>query len=283
MKTIRNYYLGKRIFIFVFMKESLFEISRMDCPSEENLIRLKLAENSNIKHLKFNVENRSLLIYHTNDLEKITKDLNSLGLGERLMSTKNSEENIEFENESKRQSRLLWTVLGINLMFFLIEITTGLISKSMGLVADSLDMLADTFVYGLSLLAIGGTVYKKKKIAKLAGYFQILLAIIGLAEVLRRFLGIEQVPNFKTMIIVSVFALIANSVCLFLLQKSKSSEAHMRASMIFTSNDIIINLGIIIAAILVLWLNSNKPDLIIGLIVFTLVVQGAFRILKLAK
>lgn len=86
------------------------------------------------------------------------------------------------------------------------------------------------------------------------------------------------------MIIVSIFALIANGICLYLLQQSKSKqEAHMKASMIFTSNDVIINLGVILAALLVHWLNSNKPDLVIGSIVFILVVQGAIRILKLGK
>ena len=66
------------------------------------------------------------------------------------------------------------------------------------------------------------------------------------------------------------------------MSKSKD-DAHMKASMIFTSNDVIINIGVIVAGILVLWLNSNKPDLIIGTLVFVLVVQGAFRILKLSK
>jgi len=158
-----------------------------------------------------------------------------------------------------------------------------LISKSMGLVADSLDMLADAFVYGISLFAVGGTLVRKKKIAKIAGYFQITLAVVGFVEVLRRFLGVEKMPDFSTMIIVSVFALIANGICLYLLQKSKSKEAHMQASMIFTSNDVVINLGVIIAGVLVNYLDSNKPDLIIGTIVFVLVIQGAIRILKLAK
>jgi Co/Zn/Cd efflux system component len=85
------------------------------------------------------------------------------------------------------------------------------------------------------------------------------------------------------MIYVSGLALIANGACLFILQKSKSQDAHMQASMIFTSNDVIINLGVIIAAVLVNLLNSSKPDLIIGTIVFILVIQGAIRILKLWK
>ena len=86
------------------------------------------------------------------------------------------------------------------------------------------------------------------------------------------------------MIIISIFALIANGICLYILQKSKSKEqAHIKASMIFTSNDVIINLGVIIAGILVNLLNSNKPDLFVGTIVFILVIKGAFRILNLSK
>jgi len=74
--------------------------------------------------------------------------------------------------ENSNQKKLLWTVLAINFAFFVIEMATGLISRSMGLVADSLDMLADSLVYGISLFAVGGTLTKKKQIAKLAGYFQ---------------------------------------------------------------------------------------------------------------
>ena len=65
--------------------------------------------------------------------------------------------------------------------------------------------------------------------------------------------------------------------------RDRSKEAHMQASMIFTSNDVIINSGVIVAGILVKWLNSSYPDLIIGAIVFVVVARGAYRILKLAK
>ena len=254
----------------------------MDCPSEENLIRMKLDGISSIANLDFDIPNRKLTVFHSGQIDQIEKSVLELNLGGKKISTEHTDK-IEF-SENSNQKKLLWTVLGINFAFFLIEMTTGLISKSMGLVADSLDMLADSFVYGISLFAVGGTVIKKKRIAKLAGYFQIILAIIGFVEVLRRFFGNEKLPDFSTMIIVSIFALIANGICLYILQKSKSKEeAHMKASMIFTSNDVIINLGVIIAGILVNWLSSSKPDLIIGTIVFALVIQGAFRILKLSK
>lgn len=264
------------------MEKTTFEITKMDCPSEENLIRMKLDGISSIKNLDFDISNRRLTIFHSGQIDQIEKSILELNLGGQKLTTEKTDQT-EFK-ENSNQKKLLWTVLVINFAFFVIEMTTGLISKSMGLVADSLDMLADSFVYGISLFAVGGTLIRKKRIAKIAGYFQITLAIIGFAEVLRRFFGAEKLPDFTTMIFVSILALIANGICLYLLQKSKSKEeAHMKASMIFTSNDVIINLGVLTAGLLVNWLNSNKPDLIIGTIVFILVIQGAFRILKLSK
>ncbi|MFT5723198.1 MAG: Co/Zn/Cd efflux system component [Bacteroidia bacterium] len=264
------------------MNKTIFDITKMDCPSEENLIRMKLDEISSIANLDFDIPNRKLTVFHKGEIDQIEKAIVELNLGGNKISTEPTDQS-EFK-ENANQKKLLWSVLAINFAFFIIEMTTGLISKSMGLVADSLDMLADSVVYSISLVAVGGTLVKKKRIAKLSGYFQIILAIIGFVEILRRFFGNEKLPNFKTMIIVSIFALIANGVCLYLMQQSKSKEeAHIKASMIFTSNDVIINLGVITAGILVHWFHSGIPDLIIGAMVFALVIQGAFRILKLSK
>ena len=264
------------------MQKSVFEISKMDCPSEENLIRMKLDGISGIKNLDFDIPNRRLQVFHQGEVQEIEQSILDLNLGGKRLQTQETDQT-DF-SENTQQKKLLWSVLIINFLFFIIEMTTGFFSKSMGLVADSLDMLADSFVYGISLFAVGGSVLRKKKIARLAGIFQLILAIIGFGEVLRRFFSEEKMPDFTMMIVVSIFALIANGICLYLLQQSKSKqEAHMKASMIFTSNDVIINLGVILAALLVHWLNSNKPDLVIGSIVFILVVQGAIRILKLGK
>ena len=264
------------------MEKTVFEITKMDCPSEENLIRMKLNGISSIVNLDFDLQQRILTVFHKGALGRIELSLKELNLGSKLISSEKTDQTVFKEDSDQR--KLLWTVLGINFIFFLIEMTTGILSKSMGLVADSLDMLADSFVYGISLFAVGGSLIRKKRIASIAGYFQISLAIIGFFEVLRRFIVGEKLPDFETMIVVSVFALIANAICLYLLQKSRNKEeAHMKASMIFTSNDVIINLGVIIAGITVNWFNSNKPDLIIGTIVFVLVVQGAIRILKLGR
>lgn len=254
----------------------------MDCPSEERLIRMKLEGIDGIRRMDFNLNDRVLTIFHGGNLSEIEGAIKELRLGEELLSTEISEE-VDKE-EASNQGKLLWAVLLINFSFFGIEMIAGLFSKSMGLVADSLDMLADSIVYGLSLMAVGKSMIRKKKVAILAGYFQIILAVIGFAEVIRRFLDAEELPDFSTMIYVSIFALIANAICLYLLQKSQSKhEAHMKASMIFTSNDIIINLGVIVAGILVMLLGTGIPDLVIGSIVFMLVIRGAWKIIQLGK
>lgn len=152
----------------------------------------------------------------------------------------------------------------------------------MGLLADDLDMLADSIVYALALFAVGGTVMRKNQIARASGYLQLTLAVLGFIEVIRRFMGFGDLPKFQTMIIISIFALIGNAACLYLLQKSKSDENHIKASMIFTSNDVIVNLGVILAGTLVYLTHSKIPDLIVGILVFILVGKGAFRIFKLS-
>ncbi len=264
------------------MKKTSFKIRKMDCPAEEALIRARLEALKDIRHLDFDLAQRQLTVYHDGEITPIVKALAGLHLGESLLQS--AESGKEDFAEHADQKKLLLTVLAINFAFFLIEMGSGLLSRSMGLVADSLDMLADSFVYGISLLAVGRSLIRKKRIARLAGYFQLLLALSGFAEVLRRFFLSEAPPDFQTMITVSLLALLANAYSLYLMQKSKSKEeAHMQASLIFTSNDIVINLGVIAAGLLVYALGSAWPDLIIGLLVFIVVIRGALQILKLGR
>ncbi|MCB0633655.1 MAG: cation diffusion facilitator family transporter [Saprospiraceae bacterium] len=263
------------------MKKSTFTISKMDCPSEEQMIRMKLESFPQVKHLEFDIPSRKLEVFHQDDVELIQAAISELHLNDQLQSTAEAELPVEVDDTQQR--KILWWVLGINFGFFVIEMTTGWISRSMGLVADSLDMLADSIVYGLSLFAVGAAISRKKRVAKVSGYFQMGLAMLGFSEVLRRFFSESETPLFQWMIIVSLLALVGNLVSLWLINKAKSKEAHMQASAIFTSNDIIVNGGVILAGVLVFWLDNKWPDLIVGGIVFGFVMRGAIRILKLAK
>jgi Co/Zn/Cd efflux system component len=264
---------------------TVFTVAQMDCPSEEQLIRMKLEPLPHIQKLKFDIPNRSLTVWHNGEWHTIFTALESLQLGTTFQTSDEVQvadyQNNQFHENELQQRRLLIAVLIINLVFFVAESLFGVLAGSMGLLADGLDMLADSIVYGMALFAVGAAAVRKKQIARISGYFQLLLAIFGLLETLRRFWDWELIPEFQSMMIVSLFALMGNAACLYLLQKSKSNEAHMQASLIFTSNDLIANAGVIVAGGLVWWLQSKIPDLIVGLVVFGMVARGAFRILKL--
>lgn len=264
------------------MNKTVFRVAKMDCSAEEQLIRLKFGGHEAVASLLFDLPARRLTIFHTGTVAPLARTLDGLRLDSSFVAT----EDVglaELTEDAPTDRQLLWTVLLINAFFFLLEVGAGLVAHSMGLVADALDMLADALVYGLALYAVTQVVSTQKRVARLSGYFQLALAIGGLVEVVRRFVVGEQAPRFGLMMGISALALAGNAVSLYLLQKSRSQQAHMQASQVFTSNDVIVNLGVLVAGGLVYVTGSALPDLLIGLAVFGLVARGAFRIFQLAK
>ncbi len=212
--------------------------------------------------------------------------MQSVGLGARLVSTMPvASESIaraqaSAKQEAEREAGILKWLLAINGIMFVIEITVGWWAQSTGLIADSLDMFADAAVYGVALYAVGHSVRMKLRAAHFSGWLQIILALGALGEVVRRLvLGSEPVSTL--MMSFGLVALAANVTCLLLIAKSRDSGAHMKASWIFSANDVIANLGVILAGGLVAWTGSRYPDLVIGLIIGLIVLNGARRILQL--
>ncbi len=256
----------------------------MDCPAEEQLVRMQLTEQLGVQRLSFDLTARTVAVTHIGISAEVEQALQELNLGAALLSREMLQElELEPYSDNKQQRKLLILVLLINATLFVLELVTCLIAQSMGLIADSLDMLADAIVYGLSLYAVGKAVAAKKSVARISGYFQMALAIFGILEVVRRFLGGGDQPGFGLMIVISLIALAANVASLFVLRQTHSQEVHIQASQIFTSNDVLVNIGVMVAGVLVLLTGSNIPDLLIGMIVFCLVGYGAVRILKLSN
>jgi Co/Zn/Cd efflux system component len=188
--------------------------------------------------------------------------------------------NIEIKD--KEQKRVLYLLLAINALMFVVELSIGWFAESTGLIADSLDNLADAIVYSIGLYAVGRAASDKAKAALLSGYFQAILGSLIVIDIARRtVMGSE--PESVLMIGVGVVALLANTTCLILIKKHKDGDAHMRASWIFSANDVIANLGIIIGGGLVWWLDSRWPDIVIGTIVMLVILRGARLIIKDAK
>ncbi|TEU28447.1 cation transporter [Acinetobacter seifertii] len=260
----------------------------MDCAAEEQMVRMALAPYAeHIQELEFDLPTRHLAVYHSTAAEKITQSLQRLGLGAELQQTQPHYEPVEkrkkvrasSSNHAAQKQVLQWLLL-INVVMFFIEFMAGIIASSTGLIADSLDMFADAAIYGIALFVVGKNLNAQLKAAHISGWFQFGLAMIVLVDVLRRFIyGSEPVSIL--MILIGGLALAANVSCLYLMRDHKESGAHMKASYIFSANDVIVNLGVIIAGILVAITGSRYPDLIIGLIIVLFVLNGARKILQL--
>lgn len=255
----------------------------MDCTSEEHLIRIKLQELSGIQRLEFDLPSRSLAIFHSQPLSGLGDALASIHMEGTLVSSGSVAEIAEGIETDTSERKPLIAALVINAALFLGESVAGILSHSMGLLADSLDMLADGIVYALSLWAVGQALTRKKSIAKASGFLQVGLAVLGLSEVVRRFFTGEQLPDFRSMVVVSCFALIANVATLFILSRARNKEAHMRASVVFTSNDVLVNLFVMGSGAMVHFSASRMPDLLAGAIIFLVVANGARTILALSK
>ena len=183
------------------------------------------------------------------------------------------------EQAESMERKTLIILLAINAFMFVAELTLGWIAQSTGLIADSLDMLADATVYRLSLYAVGKGIVQQAKAASVSGYLQIILGFGVLFEVVRRMIFGSE-PHSTLIIIVGAFALFANIICLILISKHKDGGVHMRASWIFSTNDVIANIGVIISGVLVAIVGSRYPDLIIGTIISVVVIRGGLKILQ---
>jgi cation diffusion facilitator family transporter len=188
----------------------------------------------------------------------------------------------DFEAKSDAERRTLVAVLTINVVMFLAEFLVGVFADSTGLTADSLDMFADASVYAISLYAVGRDQTIRSRAAIGSGIFQIVLGLGVLLDVCRRFF-IGGEPVSIAMMAMGLVALAANATCLSLLAKHRHGDVNLRASWIFSTNDVIANVGVIVSGGLV-WLTASRfPDLVIGLVIALLVVRGGARIISEAR
>jgi Co/Zn/Cd efflux system component len=261
------------------MRESVFVVPKMDCPSEEQMIRRALARVEGIEGMGFDLDARTVTVQHDGPVDEVLERLEPLGFDARLEQTTDASEPLAPVDEVGEQ-RVLRQLLAINGVMFVAELGFGLWAQSTGLLADSLDMLADAMVYGLSLYAVGRTVADQRRTARMSGWLQLALALGVLVEVARRALTGSE-PVEAMMIGVASVALVANLACVALLARHRDGGAHLKASWIFTTNDALANVGVIVAGVLVLVTGSAIPDLVVGSAVGLLVLSGAARILRM--
>ena len=186
------------------------------------------------------------------------------------------------EAKSAQERRILTIALVLNAAMAVIGGVAGWMGQSTGLLADALDMLSDATAYAIGLAAIGRGARFKANAAWLSGSVLLVLGLGVLLEVGRRvFQGAEPLSGW--MIGTACLSLVVNLTVLRMLAPLKSGEVHLRATWIFTRADVVANVGVIVAGILVLVLASPYPDYVIGTLIGLYVIKEALEILSDAR
>lgn len=264
------------------MQKTTFEVPEMDCAAEERLIRLTLEGRPDVHSIDADLSARRLTVLHEGTADQVATALHSLNLNARLQETTPVSELLDEVPAPARveEARTLKIVLALNAVMFAGEAIGAVLADSSALLADSLDMFADAAVYGIALFGVHQGRATQLRAARISGILQLLLALGALTEVIRRALFGSE-PEAFLMVAVALAALAVNVSCMWLLARHRHGGAHMKASWIFTTNDVIANLGVIAAAGLVRLLESNVPDLAIATVIALVVLNGAIRILRL--
>jgi cation diffusion facilitator family transporter len=188
----------------------------------------------------------------------------------------------DLSNASRDYKRALWVVVLLNVGYGVIEVGGSFLAGSQAIQADSLDFLADGLITFLGLIAIGWGLAARARAALIQGAF---LAVLGLGVVgstLYR-VFVEHEPQTMLMASFAVVAFIVNILAAAVLLPHRKGDANIRAVWLFSRNDAIGNLAVIVAAGLVWLLNSPWPDLIVAFAVAGLFLQSAWSIIREAR
>jgi cation diffusion facilitator family transporter len=178
--------------------------------------------------------------------------------------------------------RLLWVVLVINAAMFLVEGGAGVMAQSTSLLADALDMLGDALVYGLTLFVLARSARWQAGAALAKGGFMLVFGLGVLGEAAYKAFH-PVMPGVEIMGVIGVLALMANLVCFVLLYRSRSDNLNMRSTWLCSRNDLLANVGVLVAAAGSAILMSRWPDLLVGVVIASLFLSSALHVLRQAR
>ena len=183
--------------------------------------------------------------------------------------------------QDEKRNILVW-VLIINTSMFFIEAIYGWFAQSNALMADALDMLGDAAIFGFSLYVIRLNTIWQSRAGYIKGIIMAIFAIVVLTSAFYRSFN-PIIPEVTTMGVVGFMALAANLICALMLLGFRDTDVNMRSAWLCSRNDVLANLGVLLAALGVAWTNSPWPDLVVGISISGLILKSAIEVMKDAK
>ena len=175
--------------------------------------------------------------------------------------------------------RALWTVVVLNLGYGIIEAVAGFMARSQALKADALDFVGDGAITLLGIIALGWRGSWRARSALIQGIFLGGLGLGVVATTIYRML-VLKLPEAELMGIFGGIALAVNVAATLVLIPHRKGDANVRAIWLFSRNDAIGNLVVVLAAGLVAWTGTPWPDLVAALGIASLFLHSSWSIVK---
>jgi Co/Zn/Cd efflux system component/copper chaperone CopZ len=205
------------------------------------------------------------------------------GLGYRLARMDAEEDGIpDLSHVTPGYKRALWIVVLLNAGYGLVEIVGGFLAGSQSVKADALDFIGDGVISFLGLIAVGWGLAARAKAALLQGIFLGVLGAGVLVATAYRVL-VQHQPEAGLMGILALIGLAMNVSAAAVLLPHRPGDANGRAVWLFSRNDAIGNVSVVIAALLVAWTQTPWPDLVVAVVIAALFLQSSFSIIKDAR
>jgi len=205
------------------------------------------------------------------------------------MSDSNEESDCGCHGDTERAAvdpkyrRALWIVVILNVGFGLVELVGGFLANSQALKADSLDFLGDGSITFVGLLALAWTETTRARVALSQGIFLALLGLWVLGMAVWRMMNAVP-PEAELMGGIGIAALVVNvAAALVLARFREGGDAQARAIWLFSRNDAINNVAVIVAAGLVFWLESAWPDILVAAGIAGVFLHSAWEIIGDAR
>lgn len=178
--------------------------------------------------------------------------------------------------------RALWIVVLLNVGYGIVEMIGGFLSGSQALKADALDFLGDGLITFLGLLAIGWSLLWRARAALIQGVFLGVLGVGVLVNTGYRVLA-QQQPEAGLMGALGFVALVVNVAAAAALIPHRTGDANVRAVWLFSRNDAIGNVAVVVAAGLVAWTSTPWPDLVVAVVIAGLFLHSSWSIVRDAR
>ena len=263
-----------------------YRVTGMDCSACAAKIEKAARSVAGVQDAKVSIASQEMILRTEEGsaaLPEVERSITVLGYRlARIDADKDDDKVPDLSHVTPAYKRALWSVVLLNSGYGVFEIVGGFLAGSQSVKADALDFIGDGVISFLGLIAVGWGLAARAKAAMLQGIFLGALGAGVLVATAYRVLVHHQ-PEARLMGILALIGLVVNVMAAVVLLPHRQGDANVRAVWLFSRNDAVGNVAVVIAALLVAWTQTPWPDLVVAVVIAALFLQSSFSIIKDAR